>query len=262
MTHDQSPARLRRPARASTTIRPEHVAPAVDVLLAEADARARDAPSARRARPTTTRCRAVLDVATERLGRAWGAVGHLNAVADTPELRAAYNENLPRVTEFQTRLGADERLYAKYKAIAAEPGRGTLTPPRRKALRQRAARLRAVAAPSCRARRKERFAADPGARRPSWRRSSREHVLDATDALRLLRRATTSSTACPTTCVQRRARRREADGKRRLQAHAADARLPAGDAVRARPRAARDAVPRLRHARQRARPARARQQPR
>ncbi len=42
----------------------------------------------------------MLDVATERLGRAWGAVSHLNAVADTPELRAAYNENLPRVTEF------------------------------------------------------------------------------------------------------------------------------------------------------------------
>jgi oligopeptidase A len=52
------------------------------------------------------------------LGRAWGAVGHLNSVADTPEIRAAYNENLPRVTEFYTRLGADERLYAKYKALA------------------------------------------------------------------------------------------------------------------------------------------------
>jgi oligopeptidase A len=59
----------------------------------------------------------LLDVSTERLGRAWGAVGHLNSVADTPEIRAAYNENLPRVTEFYTRLGADERLYAKYKAL-------------------------------------------------------------------------------------------------------------------------------------------------
>jgi oligopeptidase A len=39
-------------------------------------------------------------------------------VADTPELRAAYNADLPRVTEFWTRLGADERLYAKYKAIS------------------------------------------------------------------------------------------------------------------------------------------------
>ena len=41
---------------------------------------------------------AVLDVATERLGRAWGSVNHLNAVADTPELRAAYNAVLPKVT--------------------------------------------------------------------------------------------------------------------------------------------------------------------
>ena len=66
---------------------------------------------------------AVLDVATERLARAWGAVGHLNAVADTPELRAAYNENLPKVTEFYTRLGSDERLYAKYKADRRPAGR-------------------------------------------------------------------------------------------------------------------------------------------
>ncbi|MGC7995705.1 hypothetical protein ACP3WK_24200, partial [Salmonella enterica] len=59
----------------------------------------------------------LLDVPTERMGRAWGAVGHLNSVADTPELRAAFNENLPRLTEFYTRLGSDERLYAKYKAV-------------------------------------------------------------------------------------------------------------------------------------------------
>ncbi len=63
---------------------------------------------------------AELDVATEKLSVAWGAVSHLNAVADTPELRAAYNTCLPKVTEFWTLLGADERLYAKYKAIAVD----------------------------------------------------------------------------------------------------------------------------------------------
>ena len=62
----------------------------------------------------------ILDVATEQLSSAWGAVSHLNSVADTPELRAAYNEALPLVTEFWTRLGADERLYAKYKSIPLE----------------------------------------------------------------------------------------------------------------------------------------------
>ena len=43
-------------------------------------------------------------------------------------------EALPKVTEFHTRLGADERLYAKYKAIAASPAAATLHPARRKAL--------------------------------------------------------------------------------------------------------------------------------
>ena len=97
-------------------ILPEHVAPAVDTLLAQANSAletvtAPDFPAQWEA------IAKVLDVATEKLGMAWGAVSHLNSVADTPELRAAYNAALPVVTEFWTRLGADERLYAKYKAI-------------------------------------------------------------------------------------------------------------------------------------------------
>jgi oligopeptidase A len=97
-------------------IRPEHVAPAMDDLLASAESAlatvtAPDFPA------KWTSIATVLDVATERLGRAWGAVAHLNSVADTPELRAAFNAVLPKVTEFWTRLGADERLFAKYKSI-------------------------------------------------------------------------------------------------------------------------------------------------
>lgn len=97
-------------------IQPEHVAPAVDELLAKADV-ALETVTAADFPATWGDIARVLDVATENLGRAWGAVSHLNSVADTPELRAAYNAGLPRVTEFYTRLGADERLYAKYKAI-------------------------------------------------------------------------------------------------------------------------------------------------
>jgi oligopeptidase A len=97
-------------------IQPEHVSPAMDELLARTEAAlaevTQDAFPA--SWPEIAR---VLDVATEKLSNAWGAVSHLNSVADTPELRAAYNADLPRVTEFWTRLGADESLYAKYKAI-------------------------------------------------------------------------------------------------------------------------------------------------
>ncbi|MGP1630675.1 MAG: M3 family metallopeptidase [Giesbergeria sp.] len=97
-------------------IAPADVAPAIDALLARSDAAlqtvtAPDFPA------NWNAIAGVLDVATEELGRAWGVVSHLNSVADTPELRAAYNAALPRVTDFWTRLGADEHLYAKYKAI-------------------------------------------------------------------------------------------------------------------------------------------------
>ncbi len=97
-------------------IRPEHVAPALDELLKAANDALETVTEA--AFPADWQQMArTLDTQTERLGRAWGAVGHLNSVADTPELRAAYNAALPHVTEFWTRLGADERLYAKYKAM-------------------------------------------------------------------------------------------------------------------------------------------------
>jgi len=97
-------------------IKPEHVSAAMDELLARAEAALSQVTQA--GFPASwTAISQVLDVATENLSRAWGAVSHLNSVADTPELRAAYNAALPRVTEFWTRLGADERLYAKYKAI-------------------------------------------------------------------------------------------------------------------------------------------------
>lgn len=68
-----------------------------------------------------------LEAVTERLGRAWGVVGHLNAVVDTPELRAAYNENLPKVTEFWTELGQNLRLFEKYKALQASTEYTTLS---------------------------------------------------------------------------------------------------------------------------------------
>ncbi len=104
-------------------IQPASVAPAIDQLLQDANAALEQVTAA--GFPADWRTISLaLDVPTERLSRAWGAVSHLNSVADTPELRAAYNDALPRVTEFWTRLGADERLYAKYKAM--DPS--TLTP--------------------------------------------------------------------------------------------------------------------------------------
>jgi oligopeptidase A len=97
-------------------IRPEHVAGAIETLLTNANQALETVTTADFPAQWEAIARA-LDVATEKLGITWGAVSHLNSVADTPELRAAYNAALPSVTEFWTRLGADERLFTKYKAI-------------------------------------------------------------------------------------------------------------------------------------------------
>ncbi|HXD04631.1 MAG TPA: M3 family metallopeptidase [Burkholderiaceae bacterium] len=160
-------------------LKPEHVAPAVDALLAQADAAlervVRDEVPA-----DYDAMSAVLDVATERLGRAWGAVSHLNAVADTPELRAAYTAALPKVTEFHTRLGADERLYAKYKRIAQSPAAASLSPARRQAL-SNAMRDFVLSGAELQGAAKERFAAIQ-ARLAELGQQFSEHVLDATDA--------------------------------------------------------------------------------
>ena len=58
---------------------------------------------------------------TERVGRIWGVVAHLNSVVDTPELRAEYNALMPEVTVFFTEIGQDIELYERFKAIKASP---------------------------------------------------------------------------------------------------------------------------------------------
>ena len=111
--------------------RPEHVTPALDALLAQARS-----VVAQAAHPDTPASWndfvQPLEDTTERLGRAWGMVGHLNGVADTPELRAAFNENLPRVTEFWTALGQNTALFDTYKALRASAEFTSLTGPQQR----------------------------------------------------------------------------------------------------------------------------------
>ncbi len=155
-------------------ITPPDVGPAVDALLAQAE----EALSEVTAPAFLADWDAIatrLDVATERLGRAWGAVSHLNSVADTPELRAAYNAALPKVTEFWTRLGADEQLYAKYKQI--DPA--VLNAEQRKAL-DNALRDFVLGGAELQGQDRERFAAIQERQAEVGQKFS-ENALDATD---------------------------------------------------------------------------------
>ncbi|WP_416757896.1 M3 family metallopeptidase [Roseateles sp. So40a] len=156
-------------------IDPSHIQPAITELLAQAQ-QALDQVTAPDAPADYDFLSRTLNVASERMGTAWGAVGHLNAVANTPALREAYNAMLPAVTEFSTALGANEALFAKYKAIAAQPG---LSPERAQLLKH-AVRDFVLAGAELEGEARERYvkiqerAAELG-------QAFSEHVMDATD---------------------------------------------------------------------------------
>jgi oligopeptidase A len=181
MDHTTNPLLAHDGAPDFAAMRPEHVTPAIDRLLAEAEA-ALERAVGPEVPADWDALAAVLDVAVERLNVAWGHVSHLQSVVDTPELRAAHTANLPRVIEFSTRLGADPRLYAKYKAVKAAQ-HGQLSPARLKALDDAllafvlgGAELQGAA--------RERYAAIQD-RAGELAQRFGEHVLDATDAWHL-----------------------------------------------------------------------------
>ena len=97
---------------------PEHVNPAIEQLIADA----RTAVSVVEKAESITWQTVVepLQDATERLGRAWGAVAHLNAVISSPALRDAHNTALPKVTQFFTELGLNRALFERYKALSED----------------------------------------------------------------------------------------------------------------------------------------------
>jgi oligopeptidase A len=158
-------------------IHPEHVQPAIQQLLAEAQTALDEATKPETPADYEALSR-ILDTATERLGTAWGAVGHLNAVADTPALREAYNAMLPAVTEFSTAMGANEALFAKYKAVMAAQG-SSLSAPRRQALKH-AIRNFVLSGAELQGEARERYAAIQE-RSAELQQQFSEHVLDATD---------------------------------------------------------------------------------
>ena len=100
---------------------PALVKPAIEQLIADAQ-RTVVAVCAVSASPSWTNVVTPIDDVTERLGRAWGMVGHLNAVVNSPALRDAYNDLLPTITQFWTQLSQNETLFGKYKQIRASSG--------------------------------------------------------------------------------------------------------------------------------------------
>jgi oligopeptidase A len=104
-----------------SAIRPEHVEPAVDAILADNRAAIGELLSKQSGTPSWEGLVLVLDELHERLGRAWGPVSHLNAVCNSAELRAAYEACLPKLSEYWTELGQNRALFQAYDALAKSP---------------------------------------------------------------------------------------------------------------------------------------------
>jgi len=113
-------------------IQPEHVKPAVEQLIA--DGRARIAEVLKQDGFTWDTLVAVLDAEDERLGKAFGPVGHLNGVAQSEALRDAYNACLPLLSEYGTEVGQNAALYAAYQSLRDSAEWDRLTPAQKKDL--------------------------------------------------------------------------------------------------------------------------------
>jgi oligopeptidase A len=161
---------------------PEHVEPAIDAVLAENRARV-DEILAGGGPYTWDNLVVPLEALEDRLNRVWSPVGHLNSVANSEPLRAAYNACLPKLSGYQTELGQNEALWRAFQSIADGPEYNRLAPGQQRLLDNtlRDFRLSGVTLPP---EQKARFKA---IQEELARLTSKfgDHVLDATMAFRL-----------------------------------------------------------------------------
>ena len=163
--------------------KPEYVSEAIATLIQDANAvvTTLEAPTSE---VTWENFVSPLEETAEKLSRAWGIVGHLNAVVDTPALRETYNENQPKITEFWTALAQNLALFEKYKAIKASPAYAQLSPTRQRII-ENAIRDFRLGGAELSDEKKIRFA-EIQEQQAALQTKFSENVLDATNAYELI----------------------------------------------------------------------------
>ncbi len=114
-----------------SAIRPEDIVPAVQSALA--DCRAAVERVVAQPGPFTwdNLCQPLAE-SDDRLSRIWSPIGHLNSVKNSPELRAAYEQALPLLSEYGTWVGQHEGLYQAYRSLKEGAAFEALSVPQRK----------------------------------------------------------------------------------------------------------------------------------
>ena len=98
-------------------ILPAHVEPAIDALLAENRQQLDELLSNEQPHTWENLVQPLEDM-EERLSRAWSPVSHMNSVVNSDELREAYNACLPRLSDYATEMGQNEKLFRAFAEIA------------------------------------------------------------------------------------------------------------------------------------------------
>ena len=98
-------------------IKPEHVKPAIDALLAESRQLVEQL-LLQNSQYSWANLVEPLDTMEDRINRAWSPVSHMNSVVNSEALRDTYNECLPILSEYGTEMGQHEGLYRAYRSIA------------------------------------------------------------------------------------------------------------------------------------------------
>ena len=104
-----------------SSIRPEHVKPAIEQILADNRAAIARILAQQNGTPTWAGLVLAMDELHDRLGKAWSPVSHLNAVCNSAELRDAYEGCLPLLSAYWTELGQNPELFKAYEALASSP---------------------------------------------------------------------------------------------------------------------------------------------
>ncbi|WP_332768614.1 M3 family metallopeptidase [Pseudomonas koreensis] len=102
-------------------LRPEHVKPAIDHILAENRIAIKLILEREGASPTWLGLVVALDEVDDRLQRAWRPVSHLNNVCSTQELRAAYESCLPALSQYSSDVGQNKDLFDSLLALSNSP---------------------------------------------------------------------------------------------------------------------------------------------
>lgn len=99
-----------------SAIRPEHIVPAVKAAIDQCRSTINEVVAKSGPYTYETLCQPIAE-SEDKFSRIWSPVGHLNSVKNSPELRAAYEQCLPILSEFSTWAGQNEGLYQAYRDL-------------------------------------------------------------------------------------------------------------------------------------------------